>query len=50
MYDCMYVCIYNVYIIYDKAQLSTAVWKGYANLILDRVKYVGAGRLGPNKA
>jgi hypothetical protein len=22
-------------------QLSTAVWRGYANLILDRVKYVG---------
>ena len=32
------------------AHLSTAVWKGYANLILDRVKYVGSGRLGPNKA
>jgi hypothetical protein len=32
------------------AQLSTAVWRGYANLILDRVKYVGSGRLGPNKA
>ncbi len=24
-----------------RAQLSTAVWRGYANLILDRVKYVG---------
>ena len=24
--------------------------EGYANLILDRVKYVGAGRSGPNKA
>jgi hypothetical protein len=32
------------------AQLSTAVWRGYAKLILDRVKYVGIGRLGPNKA
>jgi hypothetical protein len=31
-------------------QLSMAVWRGYANLILDRVKYVGIGRLGPNKA
>ena len=28
-----------------RAQLSTTVWRGYANLILDRVKYVG-----PNKA
>ena len=33
-----------------KAHLSTAVWRGYANLILYRVKYVGSGRLGPNKA
>jgi hypothetical protein len=33
-----------------RAQLSTAVWRGYANLILDRVKYVGSIRLGPNKA
>ncbi len=31
-------------------QLATAVSKGYANLILDRVKYVGTGRMGPNKA
>ena len=31
-------------------QLATAIWRGYANLILDRVKYVGAGRMGPNKA
>jgi hypothetical protein len=31
-------------------QLSVAVWRGYANLILDRVKYVGIGRLGPNRA
>ncbi len=33
-----------------QAQLSTADWRGYANLILDRVKYVGTGRMGPNKA
>ncbi len=33
-----------------RTQLSTAVWRGYANLILDRVKYVGSGRMGPNKA
>ncbi len=26
------------------------MWRGYANLILDRVKYVDTGRLGPNKA
>ncbi len=32
------------------AHLSQAVWRGYANLIMDRVKYVGSGRLGPNKA
>jgi hypothetical protein len=25
-----------------KTQLSVAVWRGYANLILDRVKYVGS--------
>ena len=31
-------------------QLPLAVWRDYANLILDRVKYVGFGRLGPNKA
>jgi len=31
-------------------QLSTAVWRGYANLILDRVNHVGTGRLGPNIA
>jgi hypothetical protein len=33
-----------------RTQLSLAVWRGYANLILGRVKYVGTGRLGPNKA
>jgi hypothetical protein len=26
-----------------KTQLATAAWKGYANLILDRTKYVGTG-------
>jgi hypothetical protein len=31
-------------------RLSTAVWRGYANLILDMVKYVGTRRLGPNRA
>ncbi len=31
-------------------QLSTAVWRGYANLILDRIKYVGTGHTGANKA
>ena len=31
-------------------RLSTAVWKGYPNLILDRVKYVGTRRLGLNIA
>jgi hypothetical protein len=33
-----------------RTQLSMAVWRGYANLILDRIKYVGSGRVGPNKA
>ncbi len=33
-----------------RTHLSTAVWRGYANLILNRVKYVGTGRMGPNKA
>ncbi len=28
-----------------RTHLSVAVWRGYANLILDRVKYVGSGRL-----
>ncbi len=30
-----------------RTQLSMAVWRGYANLILNRVKYVGTGCLGP---
>ena len=34
----------------NRTQLSMAFFKGYANLILDRVKYVGTRRLGPNKA
>jgi len=33
-----------------KTQLSLAVCRGYANLILDRVNYVGTRRLGPNRA
>jgi hypothetical protein len=33
-----------------KTRLYVAVWRGYANLILDMVKYVGSGHLGPNKA
>jgi hypothetical protein len=28
-----------------KAQLSMASWRGYANLILDRTKYIGDGIL-----
>jgi hypothetical protein len=33
-----------------KTQLATAAWKGYANLMLDRTKYVGTGTTGTNKA
>ena len=33
-----------------KTQLATTAWKGYANLVLDRMKYVGAGAAGANKA
>ena len=32
------------------AQLSMAAWRGYANLVLDRTKYVGSGRTGNNIA
>jgi hypothetical protein len=32
-----------------KAQLSMAPWSGYANLILDRNKYVGDGIEGLNR-
>ncbi len=27
-----------------RAQLSLAAWRGYANLVLDRTKYVGSGK------
>ncbi len=27
-----------------------AAWKGYANLVLDRTKYVGTGTTGHNRA
>ncbi len=27
-----------------------AAWKGYANLVLDRTKYVGTGSTGHNRA
>ena len=30
-------------------QLAMAAWKGYANLMLDRTKYVGMGIVGSNK-
>jgi hypothetical protein len=33
-----------------RTQLSMAAWKGYANLVLDRTKYVGTGTTGHNKA
>jgi hypothetical protein len=33
-----------------RAQLSMALWRGYANLVLDRTKYVGTGKTGSNKA
>ena len=29
---------------------SVLEWKGYANLVLDRTKYVGTGAVGTNKA
>ncbi len=31
-------------------QLAMAAWKGYANLMLDRTKYVRTGTVGSNKA
>ena len=31
-------------------QLSLAAWRGYANLILDRTKYVGTWKASANKA
>jgi hypothetical protein len=33
-----------------KAHLSMAAWRGYANLIFDRTKYLGIGVLGTNRA
>ena len=33
-----------------KTQLATTAWRGYANLILDRTKYVGTGAAWANKA
>jgi hypothetical protein len=33
-----------------KAQLSIAVWRGYANLLLDMTKYVGTDRAAPIRA
>ena len=33
-----------------RTQLAIAAWKGYANLVLDRTKYVGTGTSGVNKA
>ncbi len=33
-----------------RTHLSTTAWKGYANLILHRAKYVGTERMRPNKA
>ena len=31
-------------------QLSMAAWRGYANFLLDRTKYVGSGHAAPNRA
>jgi len=33
-----------------RTQLAMPTWKGYANLVLDRTKYVGTGITGHNKA
>ena len=33
-----------------RAQLSMAAWREYANLVLDRTKYVGTDRTGSNRA
>ena len=33
-----------------RTQLAMASWKGYANLVLDKTKYVGTGNTGHNKA
>ncbi len=31
-------------------QLSMAAWRGYANHLLDRTKYVGSGQSAPKRA
>ncbi len=33
-----------------KAQLSLVAWRRFTNLVLDRTKHVGTGKLGTNKA
>ena len=33
-----------------KTKLATTAWKGYANLVLDMMKYVGTGAARANKA
>jgi len=33
-----------------RTQLAMATWKGYANLVIDRTKYVGTGTTEHNKA
>ena len=33
-----------------RTQLAMAAWRGYANLVLDRTKYVGTGTTGHNRA
>jgi len=33
-----------------RTHLAMAAWKGYANLVLDRSKYVGTGTTGHNRA
>ncbi len=33
-----------------RTHLSVAVWRGYASLILDRIKYVGTRHTSANKA
>ena len=33
-----------------KTKLATTAWKGFANLVLDRTKYVGTGAVGVNRA
>ena len=33
-----------------KTELSLSAWRGYANLLLDRTKYVGTGQTSANRA